>query len=878
MKPSSPKTLLATAVMAVMTAETAFAQLEEVVVTAERREASVQDTPISIEALTEKDIQDRGIFNNLDMINEVVGVNGYGSPQGTSSTAFVIRGIGDGAPNISLDPAAGRYIDGVYLGKNQGSSPDVVDLARIEVLKGPQGTLSGRNSTSGTINYISKAPSEEFDMSLRAGTGNYGRREYAMRVDIPLSDSFRTAISYNNRDRDVFYQNTNPRLEGFNGVDRDGYRVALAWDMTDRLSVDYSFANSKVNNEQDNHSIVSGFNPSYPAIAGYLAAGGDQTNVPIDSSSRIATVQAIAGGVAQSVQFGLLPNLPQIQQFIGWADDYVAWANGILANSERHPYSGSSDVNSFASVDNEAHTLTLNYEWSDTVNVKYIYGERTMNDSSQSDLDGIDNSVSSGVRSDLTLQTIGGALFGQVVPDLGFNDAAGANFQLAIDMIDAINANNGDGIFWTDLENSYEQESHELQIIGSSESLDWAVGAYHWEDYGESRNVQNATYTLSASNSTGFDVGGDAKSIFGEATWRMDDQWSFTAGLRYTDETKYMTYRWRSFPAGGLASYIGATFVGAANANILGAGYVGTVDNLMNIPETAGIYGNYNEQSFSNVSGRLVAQYAMNDDTNFYASYTTGYRAGGFNGGNFDRSTMTGDEYTEETIGSMEFGMKSTLMDGRMRLNAAVFSYDYDDVQVSVIKSDDGGVSTDVVNAASFGTEGLELDLAFLVTDTMTVRAQYAYTDREYDDFPDYQGLSITPTQGLTPENAYNVVVDWNMLNFGSNSIDLQVSANYQDETVSITSSTTSYTATGQPAIAANMQQPSNQERTLVNARLSWSSELEGGQRLNVTAWGRNITDEQYRTFGFNFGAALGFPVHQWGNPATYGVDFSLDL
>jgi iron complex outermembrane receptor protein len=878
MKPSSPKTLLATAVMAVMTAETAFAQLEEVVVTAERREASVQDTPISIEALTEKDIQDRGIFNNLDMINEVVGVNGYGSPQGTSSTAFVIRGIGDGAPNISLDPAAGRYIDGVYLGKNQGSSPDVVDLARIEVLKGPQGTLSGRNSTSGTINYISKAPSEEFDMSLRAGTGNYGRREYAMRVDIPLSDSFRTAISYNNRDRDVFYQNTNPRLEGFNGVDRDGYRVALAWDMTDRLSVDYSFANSKVNNEQDNHSIVSGFNPSYPAIAGYLAAGGDQTNVPIDSSSRIATVQAIAGGVAQSVQFGLLPNLPQIQQFIGWADDYVAWANGILANSERHPYSGSSDVNSFASVDNEAHTLTLNYEWSDTVNVKYIYGERTMNDSSQSDLDGIDNSVSSGVRSDLTLQTIGGALFGQVVPDLGFNDAAGANFQLAIDMIDAINANNGDGIFWTDLENSYEQESHELQIIGSSESLDWAVGAYHWEDYGESRNVQNATYTLSASNSTGFDVGGDAESIFGEATWRMDDQWSFTAGLRYTDETKYMTYRWRSFPAGGLASYIGATFVGAANANILGAGYVGTVDNLMNIPETAGIYGNYNEQSFSNVSGRLVAQYAMNDDTNFYASYTTGYRAGGFNGGNFDRSTMTGDEYTEETIGSMEFGMKSTLMDGRMRLNAAVFSYDYDDVQVSVIKSDDGGVSTDVVNAASFGTEGLELDLAFLVTDTMTVRAQYAYTDREYDDFPDYQGLSITPTQGLTPENAYNVVVDWNMLNFGSNSIDLQVSANYQDETVSITSSTTSYTATGQPAIAANMQQPSNQERTLVNARLSWSSELEGGQRLNVTAWGRNITDEQYRTFGFNFGAALGFPVHQWGNPATYGVDFSLDL
>jgi hypothetical protein len=90
----------------------------------------------------------------------------------------------------------------------------------------------------------------------------------------------------------------------------------------------------------------------------------------------------------------------------------------------------------------------------------------------------------------------------------------------------------------------------------------------------------------------------------------------------------------------------------------------------------------------------------------------------------------------------------------------------------------------------------------------MTVRAQYAYTDREYDDFPSYQGLAIEPTQGLTPENAYNVVMDWNMLNFGSNSIDLQVSANYQDETVSITSSATTYTAAGQPPIPANMQQP----------------------------------------------------------------------
>ena len=949
MKPCSPKTLLATAVLAALTAETAFAQLEEVVVTAERREASLQDTPISIEALTEQDIQERGINNNLDMINEVVGVNGYGSPQGGSSTAFIIRGIGDGAPQISLDPAAGRYVDGVYIGKNQGSSPDIVDLARIEVLKGPQGTLSGRNSTSGAINYISKAPSDEMGLTLRGTAGNYGTQEYSVRADLPFSDSFRTAISFSDRQRDPFYDNTNPDVEGFNSVDRDGFRVALAWDATDRLSVDYAYSKSNVNGEQDNWNAPSGFNPTTAALNGYLAAGGDPANVPIDSTSQIATVGAIAGGVAQSVQFGLLPNIPQVQQFLGWSNDYLAWANGVLDNRDNHFGAGSGDVNSFAEVENETHTLTLNYELSDSVSIKYIYGDRTMNDRSQSDLDGIDNSVGSGVRSGLSLQTIGGALFGQVVPtSLPFCTAnfsvglcpAGQeaaftmipivsddprdptatpyNFQLALDMISAINANGDDGIFWTDLTNRYEQESHELQILGSTDSLDWVVGLYDWEDYGEMRNVQNATYGLASSASRGFDVGGDAQSVFGEVTWRASDKWSFTAGLRYNDETKYMTYRWRDFPAGGVAAWIGAaigdsitnhlTITGTeayvrslfpagtpeavVQAQVDGAiagltmqntprsltfGYVGGIENVGNIPETPGVYGNYNKQDFSNTSGRLVAKYNLDDNTNFYASYTTGYRAGGFNGGAFNRATGTGDDYTEETIASFEVGVKSTLADGRLRINGAYYSYEYDDVQVSVVKTDEGAISTDVVNAAGFSTDGLELDVTWLATDSLMFRAQYAYTDRDFDEYPAYLGLNIQPTQGLTPDNQYNVIMDWQLWSGAGSDLALQMSAAYTEETVSINSVPGNY-GDGANPIPVNLQQPTNQERTLVNARLTWNTAMDDGRNLNVALWGRNITDEEYRTFGYNYGPALGYSVHQWGNPATYGVDIRLDL
>ena len=909
MNPSSPKTLLAAAVMAVMTAETAFAQLEEVVVTAERREASLQDTPISIEALTERDIQERGINNNLDMINEVVGVNGYGSPQGGSSTAFIIRGIGDGAPQISLDPAAGRYVDGVYVGKNQGSSPDIVDLARIEVLKGPQGTLSGRNSTSGAINYISKAPSDEMGLTLRGTMGNYGTQEYSVRADIPFSDSFRTAISFNDRQRDPFYDNTNPDIDGFNSIDRDGFRVALAWDATDRLSVDYSYAKSNVNGELDNWNRPSGLNPSYAALGGYLAAGGDQANVPIDSTSRIQTVQAIAGGVAQAAQFGLLPPLPQIQQFLGWSNDYVAWANGVLDNADSHFGAGSTDVNSFATVENEAHTLTLNYELSDAVSIKYIYGDRTMNDRSLSDLDGIDNSVSSGVRSDLTLQTIGGAFFGQVIPDTfcAATQSVGAcpagtpppfqvdipnsyDFELALAMMGAINANNGDGVFWTDLANRYEQESHELQILGSTDSIDWVVGLYDWEDYGEMRNVQNPTYTLAGSASRGFDVGGDAQSVFGEVTWRASDKWAFTAGLRYNDETKYMTYRWRDNP-GAIGSWIGAVIEEALTNAFLPPGvdpisvprsltdaYVGGLENISDIAETPGVYGNYNKQDFNNTSGRLVAKYNLDDNTNFYASYTTGYRAGGFNGGAFNTDTGTGDDYTEETIASFEVGMKSMLADGRVRINAAYYTYDYDDVQVSVVKTDAGAISTDVVNAASFSTDGLELDVAWLATDSLQFRAQYAYTNRDFDDYPAYLGLNIQPSQGLTPDNQYSLVMDWQMWSSGGSTLDLQISTSHTDETISINSVPGNYTAAGQPSIPVNLSQPTNQERDLVNARLTFNTEMDNGRNVNVALWGRNITDEEYRTFGFNYGPDLGYAVHQWGNPATYGVDIRLDL
>ena len=130
---------------------TASAQaLEEVLVTAERRESSLQDTPISITALTSDGIEKRGITSTDDMFASMPSMGGYSAPGSRGATSLSIRGISGGVgSNISLDPAVGMYVDGVYVGKMLGAAMDVAQIERIEVLRGPQGTLYGRNSTAG---------------------------------------------------------------------------------------------------------------------------------------------------------------------------------------------------------------------------------------------------------------------------------------------------------------------------------------------------------------------------------------------------------------------------------------------------------------------------------------------------------------------------------------------------------------------------------------------------------------------------------------------------------------------------------------------------------------------------------------------------------
>ena len=889
MKLHVQKTLIAAVVAgASVTSGVVNAQLEEVVVTAERREASIQDTPISMQALTSDQIENRGIVNLSDLFISAAGVSGYEAPSSRGNMSLNIRGVGSGNSNSpSTDPAIGLYVDGVFIGKGISNGVDAIDLERIEILRGPQGTLYGRNSTGGAVNFVTKKPSSEGGVEFQASVGDYGYRAVKGRIDAPIGDSLAISASVYKRQRDDLYDNTNAQVGGFENIDREGFRLAARWMPSDRLTLDYSFANDKIDERSQMLNVV-GFNPTNASV---LFESGFPDNLTIASGARPATVDAIVGGLAGAIQAGFFPVPPQLEpainQFLGWGADYSAWANERLANFDSRTGQGSSDAESYNDSQVDHHNLTLDWQISDAFAVKVIGGYRDTNNELSADLDGMDNSAVGGVLGDLPISTIGGLIFNQVVPDSipiapGVDLGLGAEdeFLMALKMIGAINTYGAAPVFNNYANTDYEQTSVEVQFSGSFDHLDYVVGVFHWEDEAEFRNHRIASFPLATSDTSSYDLDTEATSIFGEATWRLG-KLALTGGLRYTEETKDVTYLWRGYNSDFIRRYYTHLFSGGdlMSYNLLD-NYV-TNEEAETLPERAGIYGRSFSEDFSNVSGRATVQYFFNDDFNMYATYATGYRSGGFNGDFFDVANDGPDAYDEEEVTSYEIGLKSSLMGGRMQFNAAAFMYEYEDLQVSTVLAQGNTVTSAIGNAGEAEREGVELSLVWLLTDNLMATVNYNHINGDFDRYPGVNAngaflpLDNIAQRGMSPDDQVSFSVDWQFLYFGASAVALSMNGAWQSETNSVPVSTGVYSTAGPRDTPVAFEILENQDRFIMNARLSWDLELQSGGEVSVAVWGMNVTDEEYRAFGFNYGEGLGFNVHQYGPPATYGVDFT---
>lgn len=300
--------ILATAVGAatVLTSTSAIAQdrslaLEEVLVTAEKREQSLQDTPISLVAFSSERLERFGVTDLGDVDGLAPNVTITPFPNSRSSLVVFMRGVGNNDSQSTQDPAVGVYIDGVYVARSIGLTSDVADLERVEVLRGPQGTLYGRNTTGGAINLITAKPAEDFAFRQTLSTGSRDHYRSLTQVDSGKMGPVAAKLSYLVSGHDGWVENTGPG-ENFGEEEKEAARLALRWDVSDRLTVDYAYDFSEIEGPQHYYqptvTVVPGQAPPTQEKRrgkGAWSGGTEPSDTEVSGHTLIATLDTSLG-------------------------------------------------------------------------------------------------------------------------------------------------------------------------------------------------------------------------------------------------------------------------------------------------------------------------------------------------------------------------------------------------------------------------------------------------------------------------------------------------------------------------------------------------------------------------------------------------------
>jgi len=230
----------------------AFAQLDEIVVTSQKREQNIQDVPIAVTAIDNNYIETRQITDIKSLSSLAPNLKVENTPGNSTGAQISIRGGVTINPALTWEPTVGIYLNGSYIGKTQGAVFDVADIERVEVLRGPQGTLYGRNTLAGAINIISAKPTEDFNGSLKVGFGNYNSKLAKGTMNFGQLGPIRAKVSGLLEKRDGFIDvvaNPFPGViaAGANSVndlenlDKKSFLVALSADLTESITLDYTF-------------------------------------------------------------------------------------------------------------------------------------------------------------------------------------------------------------------------------------------------------------------------------------------------------------------------------------------------------------------------------------------------------------------------------------------------------------------------------------------------------------------------------------------------------------------------------------------------------------------------------------------------------------
>ena len=459
------------------------ALLEEIVVTARKREENLQDAPIAVSAFTGDALDFRGVteIGKLDQFVPNLVLNESTTYSNVSNAAVYIRGIGQNDFTPVIDPGVGIYVDGVYLGRSVGAVLDIVDVDRIEVLRGPQGTLFGRNTIGGAISLSSKKPDEEFGGKVDVKYGTDDRFNVRGTVNIPFGDKFFARLSAATFMQDGYVTRV---VDGKDLGDQDvvALRGVLRWLPNNNLDINWSVDYSR-ERENGNPFVLTGIQP---LNVGILTGGG-----PSMTLAATTLAAQLATGGPPSVLGGEFFNVLHPS---GFPFQFLACfspqnANNPVCFNQQYIDNGDKKLNyssdpSYQKLDVWGTGLTVDWQINEKLKVKSISSMRGFEGDFEGDQDGSPIRVS-----------------------------------YLIDIY------------------QHEQFSQELQLLGTSfaDRLDWIVGGYYFEEDG--KNINPVRFSQVYLQSGGhYDA--DSWALFAQGTWHFTDQLDLTFGLRYTEDTR----------------------------------------------------------------------------------------------------------------------------------------------------------------------------------------------------------------------------------------------------------------------------------------------------------------------------------------------------
>ena len=791
--------------------------LEEVIVTAQKREASLMDTGIAITAFSSEKLKEFGIKNFDDLSANTPGLSV------SSSEKITIRGVGIDQLQAGIDPAVATYMDGYYIrGVGPYSVNNFFDVERIEVLRGPQGTLYGRNTAGGAVNIISKKPLMGlFEGEANLEVGNEGYLVAQGMLNIPLGEKFAWRLSASQMNRDGLQKNdVGPDVDELDDLTID---TTLRAEWTDWWQMDLRVLGYRRDGRPSSRYQLSPYETETRVFPGGSTInhtwGWDQPNPAVLDESR--TSQDFANTQDEDYDSVILTNVFKagsidIKLISGWGDFLRSWSGDVDWSSNPN----SSSVNNYVS-DTEQMTQELQFI---------------------SNFDGKANFVA-------------GLYYFESDENLYYD------FQNATDPIYSTSLNWDTEFTTLGLASPTFGPRFPLATLPGAIMSEFVLGGFRFPDF--QGDPKNRVFW--------FDTELEAKSYagYGQLDYEFTDQFRMTFGARYSVDDKKgseivyamvpMYEIYAAFPVGDV------TGDGVVDYGVIESETHKAIGNSIAYPINTGDIA-AEDMDWDNLSGLIRAEYTLNDGGFVYGSISTGYRSGGFNLGPHIEPGV--DSFDEETLISYEVGYKGSLADDSLLLELAAYYYDYSDLQVvqSFIDPDTGAQGTEFTNAASAEVKGVEAQFTWLVSDQLRLSGSYAYNNAKYTDF-----ITIDKSTLVQP------VVDYsgNYLNRApKNKFNFQASYWVPLESRGGLTFSGFYTWTDEM-----YTDPRNSVNGMLDswdrfdALATWTSPSES---IAVTAFIQNIGDDRYATDASGGTIADGFLRTEYLTaPRMYGLKFN---